>query len=408
MSPWRRKLIPIWLSQFLSMMGFSFALPFIPYFIQDMGVTDPDKLKLWIALFGSATPLAFVFVSPIWGHLADRYGRRVMLLRANFAASLVLALMSIVQSPLQLVILRVLQGCFTGTVSAAQALVAVQAPRHRSGAALGTLSAAVFSGTMVGGALGGVCAHWFGYRAALLVSGWLPLLAAILLVFGTREDMPADDDETESPPDFRAQLARLGPYAAILSLIGGISFCRQFDLSFLPLLVQDIHGSLEGASVWSGALASLGGVAGLLAGITIGNLADRVAAPTLARRFAIGGGLLMIPQGLAYSFLMLFPARFGMVYCAGALDPVLQVWIAKVTPENRRGSIFGWAATARSIGWLFAPLLSGVVASLLGVRWVYFVGGVLFFFLIPLIGFVAARMAPEADHRGAGLAARGR
>ena len=131
MVTWKKNFIVVWFSQFLSIMGFAFAMPFAPFFMQELGVTEPAKLKMWVALFAAAAPVTLAILAPFWGLLADRYGRRIMLLRANFAAAIVVALMGTVHSAAALVGLRLFQGVFTGTVAAAQTMVSVQAPPHR-------------------------------------------------------------------------------------------------------------------------------------------------------------------------------------------------------------------------------------------------------------------------------------
>ena len=393
---WKQNFAVIWLSQFISIMGFNFALPFAPYFIQELGVTDPVRLKMWVAVFAASTPLTLAVFSPIWGMLADRYGRRVMLLRANFAGAIVLALMGTVRSVELLILLRLMQGVFTGTMTAAQTMVSVSTPSHRSGFALGALTAAMYSGAMVGAFVGGVFADWFGFRGTFFAGGLLLLGSGLLVTFGTTENfvrhIPEIEDE-RSP--VRAHWADLGPALPILILIVAMAGARQFDQAMLPLLVQDIHGSIQGVSIWTGSLSAFCGIAGLLAAPLLGRLADRVPPPKIGKMSALGAGLLMLPQGLAYSFLLLFGCRFGMVFCAGGLDPVFQIWLSRVTPEHKRGVVFGWAATARSMGWVVAPLVSGVVASALGIRSVFFIGSLLFFGLVPLISVVVKRLARD-------------
>ena len=185
---WKTNLVVIWISQLLSISGFFFALPFGPYYIQELGVHDPAKIKFWVALFGAAPPLSLAIFSPIWGILADRYGRRLMLLRANFGGMIILCLMGTVQSVEALVALRLVQGVFTGTVVAAQTMVAAYTPEPRSGVALGSLSAAVFVGSMAGTFVGGMFAEYFGYRYAFFGSGILLLVAGLLVFFGAKED----------------------------------------------------------------------------------------------------------------------------------------------------------------------------------------------------------------------------
>ena len=389
---WRRTVIAIWCSQFLSIMGFSFAMPFAPYYIQQLGVTDPVKLKLWVSIFAAATPLTLAIFSPLWGVLADRYGGRLMLLRANFGATAVLFLMGTVTDVQQLVFLRLMQGIFTGTITAAQTMASVTAPVNRYGLVLGALSAAVFSGSMVGSFLGGLFSDLFGYRIAFFASGGILLLAALLVLFFTREKPLPTAPVAAGGISRHLSWAIIAPCLPILLLISAIAFVRQFDNALLPLLVQEILGTMKGAAFWTGAISAAGGVAGLLAGLVIGRLADYVPPPKIGKISALGAGLLMIPQGLAHGILLLFSARFGMIFCSGGLEPVFQIWLAKITPENQRGVIFGLAATARSVGWIFSPLVSGGIASIYGVRSIYFCGALLFLLLIPFISLIVRRL----------------
>jgi MFS family permease len=153
-------------------------------------------------------------------------------------------------------------------------------------------------------------------------------------------------------------------FYGVLGMIGAIALVRHFDMAFLPLLVQDIHGSLEGVTLWSGGLNAVGGAAGLLAGLATGWLSDYIN----PLRLVIGAALLAAVfsgwQMGIHSFAVLFPVRFFMVFFAGALEPALNVWLAKRVPEARQGVAFGLASTTRSIGWAAGPLLAGVVAAI--------------------------------------------
>jgi MFS family permease len=251
---------------------------------------------------------------------------------------------------------------------------------------------------MAGAFLGGLFADAFGYRAAFYGASGLLFLAGMFVVLGTKERF----ERPEAVPAGALSAAgqSWGPRVSrrvrlvagnvkgalpVLVLISSIAFARLFDASFLPLLVQDIHGQIKGAATWTGSLAACAGLAGITAGLTIGRLADRLRPATIGKFCALGAGLLMIPQGVAHGFGLLFAARFGMIFFAGGLEPVFHSWLAKNTPQEKRGTVFGWATSARSLGWLMAPLGSGAVAATLGLRWIYFVGPLCFFVLILVI-----------------------
>lgn len=384
-------MVLIWASQFLSIMGFSFALPFAPFFLQqELGVVGHGELQMWVALFSSSTAVTMGVAAPLWGLLADRFGKRVMLVRANLAGAAVMSLMGAVQTPLMLIVLRMLQGALTGTMTAAQAFLAGEMPHERRGLAMGGLSAAVYSGGVSGAFLGGFVAYGLGYRAAFYASGALLLAAGLLVLFCTRENrMPAP--RTAEPADV-ATTAQVHwrdlstTFYGVLAMIGAIALVRQFDMAFLPLLVQEIFGSLDGVSLWSGALYACSGVAGLLAGLTTGWLSDHfnplrlvIVAAVLAA--AMSAGLMVI-----HSFAVLFPVRFFMVLCAGALEPALNVWLAKRVPAARQGVAFGLASTTRSIGWAIGPLLAGAVAAV-NLRAVFGVASIGFLGLAVLFAF---------------------
>lgn len=386
----------IWISQFLSILGFAFALPFAPYYIQELGITDPVELRIWVSLFAASTPLTLALFSPLWGAASDRFGHRLMLLRANFSAVAVLALMGLIRSVEALIVLRLLQGALTGTFTASQIMVAAYAPSNESGRALGSLSASVYTGAMFGASLGGICSNWIGFRMVFLVAAASVLCSALLILFGTDRTVepPVEEAGTttlarQNDPSSRQVFWKVFP---LMGLIVWISLGRQFDMAMMPLLVQDIHGSLEGVAARTGLLFAVSGIAGLLAGVILGRLADRRHPARLSLYAAFGAAMTMIPQALATKVWMLFPARFAMMFAAGGLEAMTQIWLAKATPHRHKGIIFGWASTARAIGWVAAPLASGAIAAAFGIRAVYYVCAALFLFLLPMILYTIKKM----------------
>lgn len=374
----------VWFSQFLSIMGFAFCLPFGPFYIQTLGVTDPVQLKLWVGLFAAATPLALAISSPVWGILADRYGRRLMMLRAYTAAAVVVVLMGMVRSVEALVLLRFVQGLMTGTVTAAQTMVAVHTPQNRSGMALGLLSSALFSGALIGASAGGFFADAFGYRNSFFAASGCFVIAFLLTWFGTK-DGAVDQEKTETGEAIMSHRDQVRSAIPILLLIVLMAIVRQFDMAFLPLRVQEIHGSLDGVGRLTGMVLAVASLAGLIGGFLIGKWADHVSPWKVAMISAVGAGLSMFPQAFYDNLVILAIGRFFMFFFAGGLDPVFQIWLVKETPPARQGLIIGWAATAKSIGWVIAPLAAGGIAALYGVRSIFWLAGILFLLLIPFI-----------------------
>jgi MFS family permease len=399
MTAWKKNLILVWFSQFLGYTGFWFTMPFIPFYIQKLGATEIAVRNTWVSLFSMGGFISLALFAPIWGHLADRRGRRLMLLRANFCVAAIVPLMALAPNPGILVLLRFLMGAFSGTTAAAQTLVSSNTPFEKRGFAIGVVSSGNFSGIMTGCFLGGLVVDSLGFKIAFIICGLLFLLSGLIILLGVKENFVFRREQSapEKKKGFFLDMTPVKAAWLILSLIFAMSFARQFDTPFFPLLVQEVHGSMEGAASWTGIISALAALAGMLAGPVLGWLADKISAPKTAVISAIFAGIFMLPQGLAGNMGTLLLGRFLMVFFTGGLDPVFQIWLAKSTPDKIRGIIFGWALSANGIGWAFGAACSGVVATCLGIRWIYGVGAFLFLLLIPFIKYAAGKLENTHD-----------
>ena len=375
---WKKHLCVIWIAQFMSAIGFSFGLPFISYLMQeDMGITDEAQLAYWIAAFSAACPLTMMFFSPVWGALGDRYGRKKMLLRSYVGGAVAIGLISIAQDPVTLVILRVVQGAFCGTMSASQTLLSTQTPREHTGFALGALNSAMFSGTIAGSFAGGYVAEYAGYRPAFLISAICMGLAFVAVFFFLSEYQHARY-AAPGPKGLRGVFRALRPETAqiayllpILVIMGLVMFSRSFDNSFVPIFVQQLHGDIRGASRITGALSGLCGLAGVVSGFLLGYLADHYPPGRLAVISSILTAAFMFSISFVWGLAALFVLRFAMIFMGSGIEPAMQIWLAKKTDERSRGQMFGWASAMRCLGLGLAPLAGGPVAAHLGVRFVF-------------------------------------
>jgi DHA1 family multidrug resistance protein-like MFS transporter len=399
---WKRTLAVVWVAQFFSIAAFSFGLPFVAYYIQEMGITGRSGLLFWTSIFHGSAPLAFCIAAPIWGMLADRWGRRPMLIRANVAAMLVLIGMGLATDVGWLIAFRVGQGLFTGTVPAAQTLVATSTPEQRQGVALGTLSAAIFAGMTAGVAAGGWCAELFGYSTSFIIGGCLSGVSVLIIMIGTSETFVRPQHVPPLVPvtGWRRLLPAIGPGLPLLAVVGGMSLTRQFETPILPLLIQELRdGRLEGSAGVMGNRAEIGSIEAMIAGTLIGQLSDRFAPTRIASVCAVLTAGTCIPFALAHQIGLepLYAVRFAAFFFAAGLDPAFQVWLSRITSPERRGAVFGWATTARSLGWMIGPLLGSGIADQLGLAPTYWFQALLFLALIPLCFWAARRIARGAE-----------
>ncbi len=399
---WQRNLVLIWCSQFLSMAAFSSAYTFMPFYFKAIGVPN-DRLSWYVALFAAAGNLSFAVASPIWGMAADLYGRRMMLLRANFAAAALIPVMGLIHQPELLIFHRLLLGAMTGTVTAAQTLVLSTTPsRHRT-FALGAIASALFSGMMIGQFLGGDIVNWIGFNATFVVGGAF-LGTAGVLVLGVRENFrrhPAPLARMRR--DFTFRIPRFGKVWYLMLLFICMSLCRDFDGPFVPVLVDHIVNDNVLALRWSGHISGYCSAAAILSGLALGYVADRMRLLKVLMTAILIAGLLRIPQALAESFGMLLTFRTLMVLAAGGIEPLLQSWLAGVTPEKEHGRYFGWAACFKAMGWTLGALLGGGMIRVFdnNVRAVFIGAAVLFLLLLPLVRFVGGRIPPPERRRHA-------
>src|SRR5713101_7045834 len=178
---WRTSLYVVCVAQATAMLAFGFILPFLPLYLREIGVTPDSAVVFWSGALVTSTGISLAIFSPIWGALADRHGRKLMVLRSMLVGGLIIALMGLVQNVEQFLVLRILQGVFTGTIAAATALVAGIVPRERLAWSMGLLQTSVYVGISAGPVLGGVIAQAVGIRGTFFVAGAMLAVSGLLV-----------------------------------------------------------------------------------------------------------------------------------------------------------------------------------------------------------------------------------
>ena len=153
---WQRNVWALSLFVFIAFVGFQFFSPFLPLYVRELGVTDPAAIALWSGALAAVTPAVSGVLSPLFGRLADRFGRKMMLIRSLVGFTVIIAAMGLVTSVQQLFVARVLQGLFAGFSPMAMAVASVSAPRDKVSVAIARVQAAQLLSVAVGPAVGGV------------------------------------------------------------------------------------------------------------------------------------------------------------------------------------------------------------------------------------------------------------
>ncbi len=364
---WRRNLVALWFAEFTAIFGFSFAFPFLPLFLRELGVRDPGQLAIYTGITGGASGLALAIMSPIWGILADRYGRKAMLVRAMILGGITVGLLGLARGPIDLIVLRLLQGGTSGTVAAATALVATGTPRGRVGWALGVLSSSVAVGGALGPSVGGLAASVFGLRALFVAGGVLLLVAAIPVVIVVTEAPLVRRDGPRLSLAETLRRVGAGTVAAIATLVACQALLQSSFSGFQPLVVLRLleHVS-SGVAAVTGLAFAASGLASALAAIFYAGVARRLGYRGLAVLCALllAGAQALTGFGPTVPLIVLGAALGGAFY--GALGPSLSAMIGLETPAEAQARVFGFSSSAVAVGFAAGPLGGGLLASRTG------------------------------------------
>jgi len=381
MQRWEKNLYAAWTAQLIAIIGFSFAFPFIPFYIQELGVTNIGQVAVWAGLLTAVPALTMAAFSPIWGSLADRYGRKLMVERAMFGGAIVIACMGLATNVYQLLALRIVQGALTGTVPASIALISTTTPRERMGFSLGLMQTAVFSGSSIGPLLGGVVADFFGYRCSFYVTGSLLFIAGLLVLFLVEERFQPLSKEEISRGGFWKNLWMSFSSRQLLAMILAL-FCVQFAGMIVnpifPLFVQSLVKSVSRLASITGILLAVTGVTSALSSAIIGRISDKIGYRNMLIISALGAGIFYLPQAFVGSILQLLLLRIILGIFIGGIMPTANAIIGLSVSEKHRGKVYGITASASSLGNATGPIAGGIIASTLNLRAIFiFTGAVL-------------------------------
>ncbi|WP_139492280.1 MFS transporter [Brevibacillus dissolubilis] len=375
MEEWKRNLFVLCGALFFVMVGMSMVMPFLPLFIQnELGVTDPKAVTAWAGVIFGANFLTAGIMSPIWGNLADKHGRKIMILRSGFLMAVIVALTGLSGSVWQLLGLRLLNGTIAGIVPASNALVASTAPKERAGWAQGTLQSAVVAGTIMGPLFGGILADWVGFRMVFVVTGCLLFLSTLVITFTVKENFtpPPAKEQTSIRQDAKLIFSSKGlPSLFIVTVM--IQFSLFSINPILSIFVQSIVGYGEKVAFYAGMVSAFTGVANVLASPQLGKLGDRFGSEKVLLFSLLAAALIMIPTAFVTQLWQLIALRFLLGLCLGGLLPSVNALIRRRTPSHMVSRVFGYNNSFVCLGSLLGPITGGFVAGSLGFGGVFLV-----------------------------------
>jgi DHA1 family multidrug resistance protein-like MFS transporter len=373
-------------TQFFTLIGFGLSLPFLPMYVQSLGVTERAEVALWSGVISGSAALSMAIMAPIWGVLADRYGRKPMLVRSMLGGAIVIGAMGFVTDVWQLEVVRLVQGAVTGSQAAAAALVAAATPAHHVGFALGLVGTAVQVGNTVGPVIGGLTVGGLGVRGAFLLGGVMLLIGGLMAVFWVDEPPMPLRHAARGPEGVWART--FGPFRwpgfrGLLILQLGTQFAFSASVNLLPLYLQDMQRpDWLSAELASGLSITLTAITAAFGMPFFGPWTDRNGPRLLLIASLVGSALVLAVQALV--------PTVGLFL---ALRAVLGVWLAGITaslsvvtklgaPIGREGAAYGAASSAQGLGWGLGPILGSAVVAVGGIPALYLVSAAMMLLLV--------------------------
>lgn len=368
MEPWRKTMYAVAAAQFIALGGGNLVFPFMPFYVEDLGIHDKGQIALWSGLLGTSTGAMLFIFSPIWGSLADRYGRKPLLLRAYIGAMITMTLQGAVQEVWQLLLLRGLQGAFVGTIPAATALVASKTPRAHVGYALGVLQMGLFLSQFAGPLVGGSLAATIGIRPTFFFTAGFYLVSFFLVYTQVDEDFerPKVEDRTGFVDNLRL-VASIRPLLALIGIVFLLNTGPPFVRPVIPILVDSFDSSLGPETLSGIAFAALAGTSAIaaLASSRISELAGYRNALAIVTLLA---GIAYLPVAVAHNVPALIILIGVVGLFSGAMIPTANTLIDGWAPPGKQASAFGLVGSALALAFAVAPLTGGAVASAWGVE----------------------------------------
>ncbi len=378
------------------MMGFGFVLPFLPFYIQTLGVTEPAALRGWTGAISGAPGILMGLVAPVWGTLADKYGRRVMLLRAMGAGAIGMVAMAFAPNVEMVFVLRLAQGLFAGTIAAASTLVAAGTPREKISYAMGFIASAAFIGNALGPSIGGVCAEWLGYRPTFFIGAAITgvgFLLVLRFVEEVREDREENGGSDEGIP-FNVRLTFRMPFLPMFIAFFVLRLARNLPGPFTSLYIQELRGTIQGSSALTGALSAVIGVLTALSGMLLTRLGDRHDKLRLLTVFMALSAATALPIFFApgsWGFVVFYILS---VVFLGPTNPLLESTMTVLTSRSTRGVLFGVEAFMGNMAMALAPFLGSAVTIAFTLKHIFLV------YAIALVGaFAVATFCRRAAAR---------
>lgn len=359
-----RRLYVIFTITFVGVMGVASITPALPEMVKALNLTQGQ-----IGLMISAFTFPGIFLTPVAGIVADRWGRKKVLVPSLFVFALAGFSIFFVRDFFCILLLRVLQGIGAASLGSLNTTLVGdffkgKARPQAMGYNASVLSLSTASYPLIGGLLAGI-AWYFPFLLPLLA-----IPAGLFVIFGIEE--PA----IEKPADFRQYLREISGNVFRKSVIGvfilgSLTFIILYGafLTYMPFL---LHSQFDYQAPEIGMVLSAGSITTAILATQVGRLTWKYGSINLLKvafllYFIV---TLLIPNLHEIYWLMIPVLIFG---AAQALNiPSLQTTLADLAPDHQRGVFMSLNGMVLRLGQTLGPLIVGIGFSLHGLKGAYY------------------------------------
>lgn len=369
---WKKNLYVCWFGAFATAAGMSQIVPFLPLYIEQLGIHNTSDVERWAGLVFGATFLVSAIVSPLWGKLADKYGRKPMLLRAGLGMCLVVLCMAFTQNVYQLLVLRLIMGTVSGYIPASIILVAAQTPKEHSGWALGMLSTGGISGSLIGPLLGGFLSEYMGMRMVFIDTSFLLFCAFLASLIFIKEKFAVSKKKAPSFRKVWNQVPQPGMFVAMFITTFMVQLANMSIQPIITVYVKILDPASAHLEMISGVVVAAAGLASVISAPFLGKLSDRIGPRRILLGSLIFTGIVFIPQAFVSNPWQLTALRFMLGLATAGILPAINTIVKKMAPSGITGQLFGYNQSGQFLGTLGGSLLGGHMAALFGIKYVFF------------------------------------
>ena len=365
MEQWRKNMIVLTIAFFVMNIGYNVVLPFLPqYLAADLGVTDPIMIKRWNGLIYGASYFSMIFFTPLWGLIADRTNRKLMLLRSSVGMAITMSLMAFCRTPFELLAMRFLNGTISGFVPAGNTLMSTNTPREKIGFALGTMQAGSLAGAIFGPVVGGLFVSFLPFHYAFLISGGICACVSVLMFFYIKEMNKPKRDQNKIGffEGFRLAFGHK-PLPTVFIASTMMQFAVIGTNAFLSIFVSEMPLGHLDLAFYITLATTVTGVNSVIAAPLFGRVIDRFGPEKLVSYAFAAGGFFLLLQSISHSYGMLLCGRFLFGLALGGLAPSINSLVAKYSICGMESSVFSYNTSFISIGMMSGPWLGGLIAG---------------------------------------------